>query len=300
MAEGSGGGQLEAYVGVTHADDVAVGKHVDVAGLDGVAVESRAALAGQDTERVDAYARRRTAHLDAHLLAVHGAVGGWQLDGALGGLRLAAHDVLALAQCHGMRPADHDESADGAADVIGVLRGVFVGRRRRGCRHTFQRGERIGLLADRALQRPRLDAGHGYKGGFAAHDGRLSYADVREAFAACRAKNKMIFADACFSGGMREAGHDTSLSQFNIMLFLSSRGNETSLDGNPRRGQKNGLFTICLERCLRGGADADRDRIITARELFVAVTEGVKTLSHDRQHPVMWGKFDDTMPVMRW
>ena len=62
----------------------------------------------------------------------------------------------------------------------------------------------------------------------------------------------------------------------------------------------NGYFTTCLTRCLKGGADEDRNRVITARELFVAVSRGVKTLSDVRQHPVMWGNFKDTMPVMVW
>ena len=60
------------------------------------------------------------------------------------------------------------------------------------------------------------------------------------------------------------------------------------------------IFTSCLERGLRGGADKNRDRIITARELFEFVSEGVKTITKDRQHPVMWGKFDHSMPVMVW
>ena len=63
---------------------------------------------------------------------------------------------------------------------------------------------------------------------------------------------------------------------------------------------QNGFFTTCLQRGLRGGADANRDKIITAKELFLFVSKGVKELSDDKQHPVMWGKFDDTMPVIAW
>lgn len=82
-----------------------------------------------------------------------------------------------------------------------------------------------------------------------------------------------------------------------LMLFLSSRDDEVSYE-NPL--YKNGFFTICLERCLRGGADADRNRVITAKELYQGVRRGVVELSEDRQHPVMWGNFDDNMPVMVW
>ena len=81
------------------------------------------------------------------------------------------------------------------------------------------------------------------------------------------------------------------------MLFLSSRGNETSIE---RRDMKNGFFTSCLQKGLRGGADANKDRTITARELFNYVSTNVKTLSSDKQHPVMWGKFSDNMTVMKW
>ena len=63
---------------------------------------------------------------------------------------------------------------------------------------------------------------------------------------------------------------------------------------------QNSLFTAFLERGLRGGADTDRDRTITARELFTFVSEGVRQRSGERQHPVMWGRFPDDMPLMVW
>ena len=140
-------------------------------------------------------------------------------------------------------------------------------------------------------------SGHGYQGGFVAYDEFISYDEIRQLLSSCRAKNKMIFADACFSGDIREEGHTTRPSQQNVMLFLSSRSNEVSIE---RRDMKNGFFAACLIRALKGGADADRNRIITAKELYKAVSSGVKELSHDRQHPVMWGNFSDNMPVMIW
>lgn len=141
-------------------------------------------------------------------------------------------------------------------------------------------------------------SGHGYPGGFHAYDEKLPYSDVRKLFAKCKAKNKMIFADACFSGDIREGdstGHNDPDN--NIMLFLSSRSNETSIE-SPK--MKNGFFTACLLRSLKGGADINKDRIITAKELYSAVNKGVRGLSNERQHPVMWGNFEDTMPVMVW
>lgn len=141
-------------------------------------------------------------------------------------------------------------------------------------------------------------SGHGYPGGFVAHDGPFAYEEIRKLFSECKARNKMIFADACFSGDMR----DGTVGEFkdpnnSIMLFLSSRGDEPSREYPKLR---NGIFTTCLLRSLKGGADINKDRIITAKELFYAVSYGVKQLSQDKQHPVMWGSFDDDMPVMIW
>lgn len=145
-------------------------------------------------------------------------------------------------------------------------------------------------------------SGHGYPGGFAAYDKMLSYDKVRKAMAGSKSKNKMIFADACYSGKIATPGKDSSSSlasakKANVMLFLSSRSNEVSIE---RRTMSNGFFTTCLQRGLRGGADANRDRKITAKELFTYVHDGVVKLSKDKQHPVMWGKFSDDMPVMTW
>lgn len=145
-------------------------------------------------------------------------------------------------------------------------------------------------------------SGHGYPGGFVAYDGLLSYTQIRRAMASSKCKNKMIFADACFSGKIRTNGNSSqsiiqAAQKANVMLFLSSRSNETSIE---RRGMQNGFFTTYLQKGLRGGADENRDRVITAKELFNYVHKGVVKISHDKQHPVMWGKFNDNMPVMKW
>lgn len=140
-------------------------------------------------------------------------------------------------------------------------------------------------------------SGHGDGKGFVAYDRTITYNDVRKVMAASRSKNKMVLADACLSGNMRKPGRDSSPSSMSVMLFLSSRGNESSYE-SP--GMSNGYFTACLQRALRGGADANRDRVITARELFQFVNPRVAEMSDGQQHPVMWGKFDNNMPVMVW
>lgn len=148
-------------------------------------------------------------------------------------------------------------------------------------------------------------SGHGYQGGFYVYDGYLGYDEIRKSMARSKCKNKMIFADACFSGKMRTNGHPSSQTQTsvnsakkaNVMLFLSSRSDETSIE---RRDMQNGFFTTYLQKGLRGGADINKDRVITARELFNYVQKNVISISSDKQHPVMWGKFSDNMPVMKW
>lgn len=144
-------------------------------------------------------------------------------------------------------------------------------------------------------------SGHGYQGGFCAYDGLLKYSDIREAMSTSKAKNKMIFADACYAGNMRQnqgsSSSQNAIKKSNVMLFLSSRSKETSLESMQ---MSNGYFTDALQKALRGGADANRDRTITARELFNYVSKKVSSATNERQHPVMWGRFPNNMPVISW
>lgn len=145
-------------------------------------------------------------------------------------------------------------------------------------------------------------SGHGYPGGFCAYDGNVGYEEIRKAMAQSKSVNKMMFVDACRSGGMRvdensAQGSIAAAKNANVMLFLSSRNNENSIE---RRDMQNGFFTTYLQKGLKGNADVNRDRIITAKELFNFVHQGVSHISGGKQHPVMWGKFDDNMSVMKW
>lgn len=144
-------------------------------------------------------------------------------------------------------------------------------------------------------------SGHGIPGGFVCYDGYLYYKKVFQIMSQTKAKNKVVIADACFSGKMRNTRRrNDGYSKFNAMLFLSSRSNEMSMEMPRQTGFDNSLFTAYLERGLRGGADIDRNRIITAKELYMYVHNGVISLSQGKQHPVMWGKFDENMPIIKW
>ncbi len=144
-------------------------------------------------------------------------------------------------------------------------------------------------------------SGHGVPGGLICYDGALYYKSIFNAMSESKALNKVVIADACFSGKMRNTQkRNDNYSNLNAMFFLSSRSNETSLEMPRRSGFKNSLFTAYLERGLRGGADADRNCTITAHELYNYVHNGVVSRSRGRQHPVMWGKFNDNMPIIKW
>lgn len=144
-------------------------------------------------------------------------------------------------------------------------------------------------------------SGHGKRGSFVAYDGDVPYGTLSDILASSAARNKMIIADACFSGKFREEDSSADLEKImqngSVMLFLSSRGNEPSIDSPDLN---NGLFTAYLMRALRGRADRNRNRVITARELYDYVSEGVIKMSRNQQHPVMWGNFRDSMPVLTW
>jgi uncharacterized caspase-like protein len=138
-------------------------------------------------------------------------------------------------------------------------------------------------------------SGHGGKGGFAAHDGPLAFGDLGAAFRGAKAGRKVIFADASHSGSLIEAGRrPTAKLGKNLMLFVSSKSDQASAKVPE---WKNGRFTEYLVGALKGHADANRDRVVTARELFDYVHPKVKESSGGSQVPQMWGSFDLNMVV---
>lgn len=144
-------------------------------------------------------------------------------------------------------------------------------------------------------------SGHGFPGGFCLSDNNLLYNDIRKAMAKSKAGRKMIIADACHSGAVRvdasvAARHTDQVKKADVMMFLASRSDEYSKEADQ---YGNGLFAAWLFSALKGAADVDNDRTITALELFNYVHRGVTKDSKDKQHPVMWGNFKTSMPVMK-
>ena len=154
-------------------------------------------------------------------------------------------------------------------------------------------------------------SGHGGKGGLCAYDTStektmVTYAEVQQAIRSCKASNKQLLIDACYSGGLRtntksaaQSGDSQSpvSNTEGVMLFLSSRTGEASQE-NP--WADNGFFTQYLIKGMKGAADTDKDRIITAKEIFTYVSNNVSTRTHKKQNPVMWGKFSDDMHIINW
>ncbi len=140
-------------------------------------------------------------------------------------------------------------------------------------------------------------SGHGVEGSYVAYDGMLKYPLIARALSHCKAKRKIILADACHSGTFRTTRRTKKESVSNVLIFLSSRSGEVS---GEYAFKGNGVFTYSLLKGLRGKADANRDRQITAKELFKYVSNDVSHNTTGKQHPVMWGNFDDNMVIIKW
>ena len=140
-------------------------------------------------------------------------------------------------------------------------------------------------------------SGHGSPGSLVLYDGLLPYQKIFDALMECRASNKFVIADACFTGKMRKGkARSKKYNPQNIVFFLSSRTDEMSAE----TGFSNGLFTMYLERGLRGGADVNKDKTITAKEIYDFVHKGVVEIVDGKQHPVMWGNFNPNTPIIKW
>ncbi|WP_369893502.1 caspase domain-containing protein [Bacteroides sp. AN502(2024)] len=149
-------------------------------------------------------------------------------------------------------------------------------------------------------------SGHGYADGICPYDmpakgGKgITYREIQSILKQSRASRKVLFLDACFSGGIRGNAsgiHSHAVNTPDVLLFLSSRTGEASIE-SPFMA--NGVFTTYLLRGLRGGADADKNRKITAKELFRYVSRKVGEKTDGKQHPVMWGKFEDDTVLFDW
>ncbi|RRA99730.1 caspase family protein [Larkinella rosea] len=148
-------------------------------------------------------------------------------------------------------------------------------------------------------------SGHGADGTFFTADGQeLLHAEVKTAFRQSAANTKIVWADACHSGSIRRksnartASHQTYKQlndpSLNVVVMASSRSSQKSGEYNSLR---QGAFTYYLVKGAEGAADSDRNRIVTIREHFKYVSNGVRQTTHNQQIPIIYGKFSDSTPV---
>ena len=152
-------------------------------------------------------------------------------------------------------------------------------------------------------------SGHGDKGYFLPYDytNVLSHKTVKLIFRQSKAKKKICFADACFSGSIRskvkskaiKVDDTYSLKQDKndgVAVMMSSTGYETSVELG---WLKQGLFTYCLLDGLSGKADLDKNNTITITELFKHTKSEVLAGSYGEQTPIIFGNFDLEMPIIK-
>lgn len=148
-------------------------------------------------------------------------------------------------------------------------------------------------------------SGHGVQGGLTTYEikdasGIITYNEIQNIMKSAKARRKVILAMACYSGGLtlkNNNGPNTqrSTQKTSVMLYTSSRANEVSWE-NP--DMTNSYFISRILEAFKGAADRNGDRKVTARELFNYVNPRVISDTNGRQHPQMWGKFDDSMVVV--
>lgn len=152
--------------------------------------------------------------------------------------------------------------------------------------------------------------GHGDKGCFLPYDvtvfgGNLLYfSEVKTIFKAAKCNTKLLFADACFSGSMKEGlskNYELRSSiekgnrlaeNMNIAVMMSCQGDETSIESSSI---EKGLFTYYLMEGLGGKANRDGNKYITIQELFYYVYHEVQDEAASwghKQTPELFGKFD--------
>lgn len=150
-------------------------------------------------------------------------------------------------------------------------------------------------------------SGHGIGSGFCAHDynyfgGSVTFDDIKSLFRMSKSYGKILIADACFSGNIRinkelpDSVAKALKKKSQVMLFLSSRGNETSLESPS---MSNGYFTTYLAKGLRGEADYNKNGNVTAVEISKYVSTNLQNVNNGHQHSNMWGNFNNGWIIKR-
>lgn len=132
----------------------------------------------------------------------------------------------------------------------------------------------------------------------------VNWETVAQKLAITRAKQILFLSDTCYAGSFGDAQLATqtqiadSLKNAGVLVFASSKGDERSLESDRWR---HGAFCHAILNALQGDADANRDKIVTIRELLSYVRGEVIRVTNDRQHPVVpdISNFDPNFVIAR-
>jgi hypothetical protein len=147
-------------------------------------------------------------------------------------------------------------------------------------------------------------SGHGNIGVIVPADipNYVYYSEVKAAFRNAKAKYKLCIIDACYAGSIE---HINSISNYNnyqmvrearLAVLTSSSSNQVSAEYSTL-GQ--GLFSYWLVKGMRGAADLNRDKYITAGELFVYTRKAVAEKSNGSQIPAVIGQNLNRIPLCK-
>ncbi|WP_338869787.1 caspase family protein [Spirosoma sp. SC4-14] len=148
-------------------------------------------------------------------------------------------------------------------------------------------------------------SGHGMDGTFFTAEGQeLLHEELKAAFRRSAAKTKIVWADACHSGSIRQSSVRQPISrqaynQFNdpsltIIVMASSRPYQNSGEYGYLR---QGAFTYFLVKGAQGDADLNRDGVVTIGEHYRYVNMWVRKVTHNAQIPIITGKFSNSLPI---
>ena len=153
-------------------------------------------------------------------------------------------------------------------------------------------------------------AGHGLQGFYVPTDSdgyknRVEYDEIKNRLSACQARQKLVIADACYSGSLLAAKtpmfesvdlfyKKLSASGGGTAFLLSSKSEEYSLES---QGLRQGIFSHYLVLGLMGQGDTNKDRIVTLDELYTYVYAQVRKYSGNLQSPILAGDIDRSMPL---
>ena len=153
-------------------------------------------------------------------------------------------------------------------------------------------------------------AGHGLQGYYVptnsdGYHNRVGYDDIKERLSFCQARQKLVIADACYSGSLLAAKtpfmesvdlfyKKLSASGGGTAFLLSSKSEEYSLES---QGLRQGIFSHYLIQGLKGKADTDGDKLVNLDELYKYVYANVREYSGNLQSPILAGDIDRGMPL---